>query len=654
MSDIPKTILMVAIPVFIIWILYLTLSGKNHHHKRKNKHKNKNIQFSESYISKTKQVIGDLNVGNDNLIEIAKNYVNNRESYDSELDDYITKARLILSRIESNERSASSIFSNIMESSSAIAGYQNEISILNNAVINSENDSRIAIKALDNIEILIKGETPNTFFEPSEFGEFGDFGQTSELGSALNDIEKQQNIAKKSYLDIQNQIKNVSSIYNTFNEGIQSIFDNLISAKDSFERLNNFIEDMTGNINKAVGYNNLQLSVNQATILINELEGLGIDNSNQYYTIMQNLVENLKNSRDISNQFLSNVITIFTEATKNAPSEINNKLLELEDIHTQIKSLIGITGETSMDGIFGPGESDEYNIDELPVSDDNIFGPGESDEYNIDELPDFDDNIIGPTEEGSYTQGSAGFDINGLDQELSEDNLFKKNKNPNTLREGFTSNSKNNFYTGDNTGFGEEDDPFNFGEGSTGFDINGQGSYTQDSAGFDIFDIDGVDQDPNGFFPDEHGFDIDEVDQDPNGFFPDEQGSYTQDSAGFDIFNIDDSLRPNSILDYYNKLLEINIIITREYNSIINYYNIIADVINKIQLITEKIIRDMDSNVNTIVGSNDLDNLQDILLQYFPSSTKPPIYIPPLNTLIDVVFNPIEIMTTVTPYTNTI
>ena len=59
-------------------------------------------------------------------------------------------------------------------------------------------------------------------------------------------------------------------------------------------------------------------------------------------------------------------------------------------------------------------------------------------------------------------------------------------------------------------------------------------------------------------------------------------------------------------------------------------------------------------NVNTILNSSELDNLQEILLQYFPSSTKPPIYIPPLNTLIDVVFNPIEIMTTVTPYTNTI
>jgi len=263
MSDITKTILIVAIPVFIIWILYLCLSGNNN--RNKCKRKIKNTTLSEGYISKTQQLIGDLNNGNNYLIELAKKYVEDRRSYENNLDNYIINATGIMNDVELNEKSSLDIFSKIMNSSNILSGYQDEISILKNAVISSENDASISIKALDKIKTLINSgitQPPNSIFQQSEFG------------NALNDIQVQQNIALNAYSNIQNQIKAISNIYNTFSEKIQIVYDNLISAKDSFEILNRFIQDITGDINKDVNYNNLQISVNQATILINELEDL--------------------------------------------------------------------------------------------------------------------------------------------------------------------------------------------------------------------------------------------------------------------------------------------------------------------------------------------------------------------------------------------
>jgi len=709
MSDITKTILMVAIPIFIIWILYLCLSGNNNHYHKKRKKKNKNTTLSEGYISKTQQLIGDLNNGNNYLIELAKKYVDDRKSYENNLDNYITNAMGILNDVELNEKSSLDIFSKIMDSSNILSDYQDEISILRNAVISSENDASLSIKALDKIKTMINigiTQLPNSMFETSEFG------------NALNDIQVQQSIALKAYSNIQNQIKGVSNIYNTFSEEIQIVYDNLISAKDSFEILNRFIQDITGDINKDVNYNNLQISVNQATILINELEGLGIDNSNQYYTIMQNLLEKLKNARTISDQFLSNVITIFTEATKNAPSQLNNKLLNLQNIYNKILRLIGIEGKDAMDGIFGPllEPSDEL-VNDL---EDSIFFDESSSVNNVNDLP----------KESSINKPA----------DLSEEDPFSSLNNTNRLREGFEINSKNNFYGDGFDLFNDNSDlipnvPSGSASGSASGSYSGSasgsasgrysGSVIPDqssgnlSPGQDPLDpVDPLDpldpfnqnsvsspeedinryedsvnalpdeninvyEDSVNFVPDEDQIDILDPNSDdllPNqdeniyegsvNFFPDEDSNENSDDiifpedpnnfdpdtneGSFNLFEPDEdsesSSGSNNLLFYYEKLLEINIIITREYNSIINSYNIIADVINQIQNISEKIIRDMNSNVNTFVGSNELNDLQDILLPYFHSSTRPPIYIPPLNALIDVTFSPVPVMTTVTPY----
>ena len=472
---------------FIILIgIYCTDKHKyKHKHKYKDKHKDrhKNIIPTENYVNKTQKLLGDLNFSNQSLIDLANNYVENRQGYEKDVSKYKTDALALLDSVSNNEKSASYILTNILDSS-IMVNFSHDLSIMSIAVINAQNDADIATKALEMIKKLVNDNSVSDL-------------QLNEFGDALSSIQNQQDIANKSYLNVQNHLNNISSIYKFFNQGLNDILKNLNSAQDDFNKLNDFMTNITGNIKKTQDYSKLEITVNKSLILLQELKSLKVDEANQYYSVIENLITKLENSIKISQSFLTNIISIFTYATHDYSSKLYGELNELEVIYNKILSLIGITSDSS---IIYP-ETEDLSI--YPVSQEPI--------------PSI--------------------------QPITEEPVFYSN-------EGFTLN------------------------------------YNSTS----------------------------------------------------------------NILDYYKKLLQINSTITNQYNQIITSYNIVSEVINSIQELTSEIIKNMDSNVNNLIDTDELNKLQDILLQYFPASTRPPITIPPLDKLVDYDYTPIPNMTTIPPY----
>ena len=403
-----------------------------HKDRRKDRDKNKNNIPTENYINKTQKLLSDLNLSNQTLIDIANNYVKNRQDYDAEITLYKEKSLKLLNSVSNNEQSAANILSSILESS-AMTNFSHDLSVMSSAVINAQNDVDIANNALDMIKKFVNDKSSSGL-------------RLNEFGDSLSSIQIQQDIANKSYLNIQKRVNNISSIYNLFKKGIEDMLENLNNSRDDFNNLNNFMSNITGNIKQTQDYNKLQIIVNQSNILLKELKNLNVDRENQYYSVIETLIEKLNKSIETSQSFLDNIITIFTYATHDYSSKLYRDLNEIEEL--------------------------------------------------------------------------------------------------NSLNSKYKSN----------------------------------------------------------------------------------------------------------IYEYYTQLLEINSTITNQYNQIITSNNIVSDVINNIHELTREIIKNMDSYVNEFVNTDDLNKLQDILIQYFPASTRPPITIPPLDKLVDFDYTPIPNMTTIPPY----
>ena len=666
MSINPTVILIFFVGILLLFSLtYVFLNIKpRHKHKPKPKH---NENMSEFYINKTNKLMSDLDGNNQTLIGLAKSYALSRKTFEDEIIQNIKKAKDIYESVKSNQQSTSTIFANIMETS----GIDSLQSDLSNAVKNAKQDVVVATQALNTIENLINSGTTPPPDSPLQLTEFG---------NALNDIDNQQNIANNAYKDIQTKLKDVTFVYNLFNSGLQEIKDNFLKAQEDLKKLNEIISNMTGDLQKTPEYNNLQVGINQANVLLRELKGLNIDNSNQYYSVMQKLIRSLSNSVEVSRAFLANILIIFTLATEDSPTKLNGYLNELKLMYNKISSLVGVRDITSDDSTdynwidFGETTTAPPN-DWIDFGETTTISPWSSDVettaspyMETTASPDVETtaNPYMETTASPYMETTASpymETTTGPYMETTTGPYMETTTGPWNLKESYTNlpnedsvNMPHWFKAFKNSDYNMKEQP-----NQTEYNTN---LSTPDW--FKNFNIQTVqDQTPTPTAQD--------VNLDIPSWFKTFQGSgyniYTespiqsgQDAtlnipSWFKLFQGSVTQQPDSkditinILAYYEKLLEINVSITQQYNEIINSFNIIVGVINAIQDITTEITTNIDSRINSFISSNEIEQLQEILLNYFPASTKPPLPVPPLHTLIDFKQEYIPTMTTAPPYT---
>jgi hypothetical protein len=326
MLEMSTILLLFLICIFFFVILFQT---KN---RSKCKIKNKYIGkiSNENYINKAQKLLSDLSSNSDDLVSIARDYVNKRSKYEDEVSINVKNAEYILSLVLSNQSSTSDIVNKLTESS-VLSIITKDLSSATNASLFAKENYEIVKNALYNIINLVNDL--NITMSPSL--------NPKDISKALNIIEIQQNIAKDAYVSVQKKLNNIGSAYSISKNALEDIEKNLNKSNNDLSILNEYISSLTNNIQKTDNYSRLKTAVESANILLEELKKLNLDRSNTYFSVIDNLKNKLSSSIKTSQDYLDNIIKIFNSATDDASITLKTNIKKLEDIYVEIKSLIG-------------------------------------------------------------------------------------------------------------------------------------------------------------------------------------------------------------------------------------------------------------------------------------------------------------------------